>query len=106
MRIELVKALLPEDLEETECGLCVQRFRPLGAVLVWVRGAQGQHLGYACPLCTLYFGQRNPERFPSPEEYLTSTQQYPEPVFASPEEWEKAEDEGTFEAEYLSSWLS
>src|SRR4051812_34010936 len=73
MRIELQKALLPDDLKETKCGLCGQRFRPLGAVLAWVQGADRQPLGYACPSCTLHFGRRNPDRFPSTEEYLAAT---------------------------------
>jgi hypothetical protein len=37
---------------------------------------------FVCPCCVAYFGRRNPERFPTIEEYEEALRLYPEPMLA------------------------
>jgi hypothetical protein len=53
-----------------------------------------------CPPCIAHLGRRNPETFPTIEEYEEAKRRYPEPVFdyeAPDEIWDPA---------YDASWIS
>lgn len=86
MIIELQRALTPELVEE-ECGLCGVRFRP-ESVIAWCNHAEP-----ICPECVRYLGERNPERFPSIQEYRAAIERHPQPVWASVEEVMRVEAE-------------
>ena len=63
MIIELKRAWDPTDLGEDECILCEQSF-VVQSVIARTIDAAG-----ACPTCIEYFGRRNPQKFPTIEEY-------------------------------------
>ena len=46
-------------------------------------------------------GRRNPERFPTIEEFVEMNRRYPEPMFPSEEEAERLENERTYEARFV-----
>ncbi|MDX6381707.1 MAG: hypothetical protein QOI57_2731 [Rubrobacteraceae bacterium] len=80
--IHLQRACDPTDLGETECIICELNFM---AESVWgvTNDIDGQPV---CQACIEYFGKRNPEKFPSIEEYEAAKQRFPEPIIASKEE--------------------
>ncbi len=88
MRIKLERAISPEYMEETECGLCSVAFRP-ESVIAWDEG----HAEVVCPECLAYLGERNPARFPSVEEYRAAIERYPEPMYPSVEAILQLEEE-------------
>jgi hypothetical protein len=50
----------------------------------------------ACPGCVAYFGDQNPERFPTLAEYLAAERLYPKPLLSGIEEMCRVEEEGRF----------
>jgi hypothetical protein len=87
MRIKLERAVSPEYMEETECGSCEVPFRP-ESVVAW-----DEHVRAVCPECVRYLGERNPERFPTIEEYRAAVERYPEPMYPSIEAIMELEEE-------------
>lgn len=78
MKLTLERAISPEYMEETECGLCGLAFRP-ESVIAW-----GDDDDQAiCPDCVWYLGWRNPSRFPSVCDYLAAVERNPEPMYPS-----------------------
>ena len=61
--LEFIRAWFPEDLGEEPCVICKQPFIRESVILM---GDEGYG---TCPSCIEYLGRRNPERFPSIEEY-------------------------------------
>jgi hypothetical protein len=84
MEIELVRAWGPEDMGEAACILCEQPF-----VVESVMASTDLDGQAACPSCVEYFGKRDSERFPTIEEYEAALERYPEPMWASEEEFER-----------------
>ena len=85
MRIELQRAWDPTELMESKCAFCEQPFLSES-----VRASALDFDAQAvCPSCIEYFGKRNPEKFPSIEEYEAAKQRFPEPIIASKEELER-----------------
>jgi hypothetical protein len=83
MQVELKQAMAPDEVGvDDPCGICGVPFTT-GVVIAPVL----QHDGPAvCPTCIAYLGRRNPQRFPSIEEYEEAHRRYTEPVYASVEE--------------------
>ncbi len=79
MRIKLERAVSPEYMEETECGLCGVAFRT-ESVIAWDEDVRA-----ICPDCVEYLGRRNTEGFPSIEDYRAAVKRYPEPMYPSVE---------------------
>jgi hypothetical protein len=79
MQIRLQRAVSPEYMEETECGLCGTPFRT-ESVIAW-----DEHTQPVCPECVRYFGERSPERFPTIAQYEAAVGRYPEPMYPSTE---------------------
>lgn len=70
-----------------------------------VTDGQPVEVGPACPEYITYLSVRNPERFPTLEEYRSAVARYPLPMYGSEEAIMAAEDDGTFEEAYASSWI-
>jgi hypothetical protein len=105
LTIELRRAITPEESGEHECALCGASFR-VGGVYAWPVTDDHREIhdgGAACPSCVAYFRERNPERFPSLEEYEEAAASYPEPILASVEEALRLEDAGKMGAVYAAS---
>jgi hypothetical protein len=85
MKVELQRAWGPDDLGEDECDLCEQPF-VVGSV---VARCLDLDLGGLCPACIEYLGKRNPQKFPSIEEYEGALERFPHPIWASEEELER-----------------
>lgn len=105
MKIELKRAFAPDEIgNEEECGICGVRFTTetvSANVLV-------HDVNRVCPSCVEYLGRRNPERFPSIEDYEEANRRYAGPVYASVAEvmrLEAADDPSVYEA-YWASWLT
>jgi hypothetical protein len=79
MRIKLERAVSPEYMEEQECGLCCQPFRP-ESVIAWDENTRA-----ICPECVRYLGERNPARFPSIADYRAAIERHPQPMYPSVE---------------------
>src|SRR4051812_37993135 len=98
MIIDLQRAFSPEDCGyEVVCGICRMDFCT-GTVIAQVATDYRMDMGHACPACIEYLGKRNPECFPTIEEYEELLKRYPEPIWPTREGSGLAEDEGTFEA--------
>ncbi len=82
MKVELQRAWGPADLGEDECDLCEQPF-VVGSV---VARCVDLHHGGLCPTCIEYLGRRNPQKFPSLEEYEAALEQFPQPIWPTEEE--------------------
>lgn len=102
MLIDLQRAFTPQEMGEWECGLCRRDFR-VGSVIAMASTDAGGDIGRACPECVAYFGRINPEHFPTAEEFEELTRRYPEPIWASSEEADRAEDAGEFN--YAATWV-
>jgi hypothetical protein len=82
MDIDLQRVWCPEDMKESPCILCEEHF-----VVESVAGACPDiDAQYVCPTCIEYFGKRNPEKFPTLEEYEEAKKRYPDPIWGSEEE--------------------
>jgi hypothetical protein len=106
MDIQLRRAMEPGEMVKTSCALCGLAFE-VETIVANVLYPGGEW-GAACPTCVEFYGQRNPERFPSLEEYEEAKRRYTEPVYSSAEEvmrLEQADDPSVHEA-YRASWLS
>jgi hypothetical protein len=79
MRIKLERAVSPEYMEETECGICELPFTP-EAVIAWDEDVRA-----ICPRCVAYLSSWNPERFPTIADYEAAIERYPEPMYPSEE---------------------
>ena len=106
MFIELRRAWIPEDMHEAACGVCGHITAPT-PVIASLATDNRDDMGVACPSCVEYLGSRNPERSPTIEFYRAMLQKYPEPMYASEEELERAAEdfEDPSEVAYEASWL-
>ena len=89
MIIKLQRAMEPLVMEEQECALCTVVFRPESVLVV------DETLGddpFVCVSCLGYLHERNPQEFPSVEEYRSALRRYPEPIFETVEEIMRLED--------------
>jgi hypothetical protein len=104
--IELRRAFSPEDLVEEECGICGLPFQVQSVMAVALTNERGE-LNVetnACPACVEYLGRRNPDRFPTIEEFEEDLKLYPEPIWSSAEEMDRA-DEDAFSKGYRQSFI-
>jgi hypothetical protein len=93
--IKLQRALEPSVMEETECAHCTVPFRVESVLVV------DERLGddpFVCLSCLDYLHKRNPQEFPSVEDYRSALRRYPEPVFETVEEIIRLEDAEDWEA--------
>jgi hypothetical protein len=109
LRIELRRVMCAEDFaEEQSCELCGARFRVEGvyawAANVAMSGSDPNQA--ACPSCIAYFGRRNPEQFPTIEEYEEAARRYPMPILAGEEEMRRLDDNTFFDVVYEAATLS
>ncbi len=104
MIIDLQRAFSPESMGEHECGLCRRDFAA-ESVIADASTEYGAVIGWVCPDCVGHFGRVNPECFPTIEEYEDLVRRYPEPIWATDEEAERAEEGGTYGAAVAESWL-
>jgi hypothetical protein len=88
---------------EEECGICGLTFT-LESVVAQAT-TDRNYMGQACPECVAFLGGRNPGAFPTLEEYRSAVARYPFPMYGSEEAIMAAEDDGTFEEAYASSWI-
>jgi hypothetical protein len=104
MELKLQRALCPEQIsEEIPCLFCDVRFRPGSVVVV---ASQEHTYELVCPECLAYVGRRNPERFPTWEQYEEALRRFPKPIWASQEEVNRAEREGTYWPEWDRSFVN
>ncbi len=75
MTLELVRAWTPDDLTEGSCAVCKQPFVAESVLALSDRGDS------ACPTCVEYLGSRNPEEFPTIEQYERAKLYYPHPIW-------------------------
>jgi hypothetical protein len=105
MQLRLQRAFSPEYLVEEECGICGVEFRVESVTAEAVTDSHPPvEVGPACPECIAYLAERNPERFPSIEEYRAAVERYPAPMFASEDEVMRVEESAFAEA-FASSWI-
>jgi hypothetical protein len=103
MQIRLQRAFSPEDMAETECGICGVEFR---AESVMVEAVASVEVGPVCPECLAYLAERNPEQFfRILAEYREAVQRYPSPMFSSEDEVVSLE-ESTFWAAFAASKIA
>ena len=82
MIIELQRAHTPEEHgHEEACAICAETFR-VESVRAEISAAD-TILGLTCPACGGMPRRRNPERFPTPEEYEAAKLRYPGPTWGS-----------------------
>ena len=103
MFIDLQRAFTPEEMAEDECALCAHDFRT-ESVIAFAETNGRTEIGRICPECLEYFGRINPEYYPTIEVYQELLEHYPQPIWKSGEDMERAEEEG-FAAAYAASWL-
>jgi hypothetical protein len=101
MQIRLQRAISPEEMGEKECGICGVPFR---VESVTAEAVAFVAVGLVCPECLAYLAERNPERFPSIEEYRAAVERYPAPMFPSGDEVLGLEEDAFAEA-FASSWI-
>ena len=80
------------DGGETRCGMCGHPFEEPSVVATATTDDQGE-MGVVCVECVNYLGRRNPEKFPTPEEYRELLERYPEAMYPTEEALE-ADAEG------------
>ncbi len=115
MNIEIKRAMSPgEQAEEETCGICGLLFEP-EVIQAWVTDEGGAPSAPACPTCLKWLGRRAVEEDDAPinvfttiEEYEEALRRYPEPMFASDEEAERAdkEDPAAYRATWNASWIT
>jgi hypothetical protein len=109
MQIRLRWAISPEELVEEECGICGVPFHVESVVVEAMTESPGERrgveIGPVCEECFVYLGERNPERFPSMDEYMYARQIDAAPIFKSEEAVIRAQDAGTFAEAFASSWI-
>jgi hypothetical protein len=89
MIIRLLRAFTLEEMHDEDCGICGLRFRIESVIAVAVTDGRIE-MGPACPSCVEYLGQRNPECFPTIEEYEDALRRYSEPIWGTEEEADHA----------------
>jgi hypothetical protein len=105
MKVELRRAMTPGEVgEEVPCGICGESF-DLGSVMAFATTDHDGDIGQLCAQCVAVMGRYLPERFPSLKEYTYATMHYPEPVYASMEEADRAVADGTDVDNYRAGWL-
>jgi len=104
MIVDSQRAFTPEEMGVRECGLCRRDFR-IESIVVLAFTDHHREIGRICRDCVEYFGHINPENFPTLEEYEEFLKRYPEPIWPTVEAFERAEQDGTFEAAYEKSWV-
>lgn len=112
MIIEMLRAMIPEDMQREVCGVCGIEFE-LDVILVSAAtDGPGAELGYLCDPCIARFGEWKAEQavdhdWPSYADYLEAKKRYPELMFASSEELDqedlKTPDE--FGEHYVAVWI-
>lgn len=108
LTIELRRAITPEEVGERYCSLCGVSFWA-GAVYAWPLTDEGCAIdddARACEECVAYFGERNPARFPSLEEYRQAVRDYPAPILGSEEEAIRLQDADAWWEVYAASAIS
>jgi hypothetical protein len=92
----------------TVCAVCALPFEE-PTVVAWTQTDGDTEMGVTCLDCVEYLGQRNPERFPTIEEYRDLLEKYPEAMYPSAEAFERAAEEAGFEDPahlvYEDSWV-
>lgn len=113
MFIEFRQVLEHREMQEAvPCAICGCRFDTESVVAQAIGNdffapeRPGDPVGVACPACVEYLGKRNLERFPTVEEHEAALRRYPSPVFASDEDLNRADREGTISAAYDASWIA
>ena len=109
MQIRLRRVLSPEELVEEQCGICGVPFRVESVAAEVTSGEaseRGVEMGHGCPECIRYLGERNPERFPSIEEYRAAVECHTSPMFGSVDEVIGVEEAGTYAEVFASSWVN
>ena len=105
MLIELRRAMDPEDMEESYCGICGGAFFPPAVIAEALAddmfaGGAPLAMGKVCQACLTdvlpVLGEDYPERFPEFEFYCSCVRRYREPVYASEEEAERAFEAGEY----------
>src|SRR3954469_6037379 len=102
MQIYLAQALTPCYMEEQMCPICWVDFQP-AAVLARLDTEHAYQP--VCPSCIEYLGQRNPQKYPTLEEYKEALKRYTGPAFASDQTEEEAEEDA-WEEVYRATWIS
>lgn len=94
--IELQRAFDTEEYSyEEERGICRQPFHAESVLAQAVTDGRTD-MGHACRACMEFLHRRNPECFPSIEEYEEFLRRYPEPM----------QDADAFDdADHQASWL-
>lgn len=105
MIIELQRAHTPEDMREEKCGICGRPFE-LESILAQAATDCLLDIGRACHECIELLGERYPERFPTIEEYREACRLYPEPIWPTIEEANRAWDDGSWAEAQEASWLT
>lgn len=106
MRVELERAMSPEDIGPDTCGLCERPF-VVDTVLGYADIAEDSR-AMVCPECIEYLG-RSSENCPSIETYRELLAKYPEPMWTDQGEFHRymmaasAEEQ---EAEYFAAALT
>jgi hypothetical protein len=94
MFIDLMRAYAPDEMgREENCGVCGATFTT-GSVAASACTDARDDMGNVCPACVEVLGRRNPDRFPTIEEYEEANRRYPEPMFGSVEEVLRLERQG------------
>jgi hypothetical protein len=92
----------------TTCSVCGLDFEEPSVVAYANTDARGE-MGAVCFECVAYLGKRNPEKFPTPEEYRELLALYPEPMYQSEEALEAAAEAAGYEdpsqIAYGPSWV-
>jgi hypothetical protein len=98
MDIELIRAWAPDELKEDTCAICEQRFmaESVRAVASWKHGGDPGHL---CPTCIEHLSQHPSGRFDTLREYEAVKRRYPEPIWSSEDELQRADPEWEWTAE-------
>jgi hypothetical protein len=92
----------------TICAVCGHPFEEPSVVAYASTDARGE-MGVVCVECVNYLGRRNPEKFPTPEEYKELLAKYPQAMYPSVEALEAAGKaagyEDSSEIAYEPSWV-
>jgi hypothetical protein len=92
----------------TICGVCSMSFEE-PSVVAWAQTDGDTEMGLACMSCVEYLGKRNPEKFPTIQEYRELLERYPDPMYPSVEALETAGKaagyEDSSEIAYEPSWV-
>jgi hypothetical protein len=84
----------PDDKDR--CGVCGRTFEQT-SIVAWATTDDQADMGMACPSCLEHLGRRNPEKFPTIEEYRALLEKYPEAMYESTEALEAAAQAAGYE---------